>query len=184
MHDPYAVPSAYLEDRPVTDDSAAESLRRMLIRHEIQLKSVGALFYLGGFSMLIMLVVLIPAGLGGAGDLWGTVLIALVLLVGGMYCALGYGFRRLRPWVRVPGGILTCLGLLSFPVGTLIGAYVLYLMFGQKGRQVLAPAYQDIIAATPQVRYERTTGDWIALGGVVLLLVAVVVLILLAVVPA
>jgi formate/nitrite transporter FocA (FNT family) len=71
--------------------------------------------------------------------------------------------------------------LLYFPIGTLIGAYVLYLMFGQKGRQILSPTYQDIIAATPQVRYQRSTADWIALGVLVLLLVGVFVLIMLAV---
>ncbi len=182
MHNPYAVPSALLEDRPDTDVSAAESQRRALIRHEVQLKSVGALFYLGGFGLLLALIAVIPAGLGSAGaDLWGVAIIAMLVVLGGLYFALGYGFRRLQPWVRIPGGVLTALGLLSFPVGTLIGAYVLFLMFGDKGRQVLAPAYQDVIAATPHVRYERSTGDWIALGLVVLLLVGVAGMILMAV---
>ncbi len=181
MHDPYAVPVAHLEDRPMADSSAAEALRRTLIRHEVQLKSVGALFYLGGFGLLVTLLVAIPAGLDRGTDLLGVVIITLLLVLAGFYLVLGYGFRRLQPWVRIPGGILTALGLLSFPIGTLIGAYVLYLMFGQKGQQVLTPEYQNVIAATAHVRYERSTGDWIALGLVLLLLVGVAGLFLLAV---
>jgi hypothetical protein len=65
-------------------------------------------------------------------------------------------------------------------VGTLIHAYILYLLWCEKGRRVLAADYAAIIQATPQVRYKRTVGDWIALALLLLLVVGFAAMLLFA----
>lgn len=182
---PYAPPRAVVVDAPATG-SEAELTRREHIRHEVQLKSVGALYYLGGALMLFgaisILFTLLAAGSRPGTThaprmdalFVGIVVLYFVLGTGALF--LGWGFRRLKPWVRIPGGILAALGLIGFPVGTLINGWILYLMFGKKGQVVLGPDYQAVIEATPHIRYQRSVGDWIALGIVVVLLLGVVFL--------
>lgn len=183
---PYAPPRAAVVDAPSNAAGQAEAIRREHIRHEIQLKSVGSLYYLGGvmgvFGCLTTLAVLLMPTTGRAppapGFFIGLMLFYVVLSVGALF--LGYGFRRLKPWVRIPGGILSGIGLLGIPLGTLINGWILYLMFGKKGQVVLSPDYQNIIAATPHVKYQRTVGDWIATGIVLLLLVGIIAVLVMA----
>jgi hypothetical protein len=171
---PYAPPRAAVAD-PSAPASVAEAIRQEHIAHEVQLKSVGTLYYLGGFvGTLAGLAILLPmlthsddrAPLAIAG--------AIYLILGPASLALGYGFRRLRPWVVVPGTALSVLGLLAVPLGTLINGWILYLIHCKKGRTVLAPDYQAIVDATPHVKNRRGVGDWILIGLLVLLLVGVV----------
>ena len=101
--------------------------------------------------------------------------VGLYVVLGLLFGVLGYGFRRLRPWVRIPATLVAVPGLFAIPLGTLIQAYILYLMFSAKGRVVLGSGYAGIVAATPHLRYRRTVGDWIALGIVVALIVGGIV---------
>lgn len=170
---PYQTPAAIVAD-PVGDD-ADVALRQAHLRHEVQLKSVSSLYFL--LSLVLGLAgasVIASVFLAGTLSPWalgGVVYLAIAVGLG----TVAVGFRRLRPWVRIPGGILSTLGLLGFPVGTLINGWILFLMFGAKGRVVLSPGYQRVIEATPQLRYQRTLGDWIALALVVGLLLLLVV---------
>jgi uncharacterized BrkB/YihY/UPF0761 family membrane protein len=70
--------------------------------------------------------------------------------------------------------ILSIIGLVGIPVGTLINGWILYLIHCKKGQTILSPGYQDIIAATPHVKYRRSVGDWIALGLVLAILLGIV----------
>ncbi len=177
---PYAAPQAELRDAASEDHDAATSRRRELIRHETQLKSVGSLYYLIGAMSVLTLIVMVPRITQTVGsDTFGTMVVVVVALMAIVYFVVGHGFRKVRPWVRIPGGLLAGLSLLSIPVGTLIGAYILYLMFCQRGRQVLSADYQAVIAATPHIRYQRTTGDWIALAIVLMLVVGIIALVVL-----
>ena len=72
--------------------------------------------------------------------------------------------RALRPWGRIVGCVLSGLGLLGFPIGTAINAYILYLFLSKKGRTVFAPEYQAVIAATPDVKYRTSILVWIFLA--------------------
>ncbi len=166
---PYAPPVAVLVDAPEFTGSEHEAVRQAHIRHEIQIKSIGALYYFAG-------VMLVIAGVGSFAterrmEMLGIGFLGLSVLL----ICLGHGFRRLRPWVRIPGGVLSAIGLFAIPVGTLIHTWILYLMFCEKGRVVLGPDYQAVIAATPKVRYRRTVGDWIATGIVFGVLALVVI---------
>lgn len=160
---PYAAPQAVVDD-VAPGQSHAETVRRAHVRHEVQIRSVGSLYYLSTFFMLI----------AGAGLLFSPIQVegpAPVIWVGALYLVLGlafgflaHGFRRLRPWVRIPGAILSGLGLLAIPVGTLVNGWILYAMFSKKGRTILDPSYDAILRATPHIRYVRSLGDKIALG--------------------
>lgn len=174
---PYAPPAAILVDAPEFEGSEHAAVRQAHIRHEIQVKSIGALYYFIGFMMVIMGFAFFMAPKTSA-EIEAMAMVFPVL--GALMIVLGYGFRRLRPWVRIPGGILSAIGLLGVPIGTMIHTYILYLMFCEKGRVVLGPDYQAIVAATPKVKYIRTVGDWIATGIVYGVLALVVVGVLVA----
>jgi hypothetical protein len=103
---------------------------------------------------------------GGAG--LGVALILVGLGVG--YAFAGWGVRSLRPWGRIVGCVLAAIGLLGFPIGTLINAYILYLFLSKKGRTIYSPEYQDVIAATPHVKYKTSILVWVFLGLLVALL--------------
>ena len=157
---PYEAPSAHVED-PGNDDDVA--IRQPLLKHEASLRSVGGLYWLGAAMFGFGGAVMLPNALemGPQGDFGqGFVYIAVIYLVLAAGLAItGWGFLRLAPWVRLPGGILAALGLLAIPIGTLINGYVLFLMFGEKGRRILTDEYAAIRARTPQLRYRRSTGE-------------------------
>lgn len=161
---PYAAPEALVYDL-APGQSHAETVRREHVRHEIQIKSVGSLYFLSALFMLIAAAGLLLAPVGSIqGPFSATGIGAFYLVLGLAVGYLAYGFRRLRPWVRIPGAILSGLGLLAIPIGTLINGWILYIMFCEKGRTILDPAYAEIVRATPHVEYVRTLGDKIALG--------------------
>jgi len=159
---PYAAPSAVVADvQPGL--SEAESVRQAHIRHERQIKSIGALYFLGAAVFAISTVVLGGTiGTAPFSAAFGTGMVAAYAVLAVISGTIGYGFRKLRPWVRIPGGIMSALGLLAFPLGTLVNTWALWAMFSAKGQVVLAPDYAAIIAATPHVRYRYSLGDKIA----------------------
>jgi len=79
--------------------------------------------------------------------------------------------RGLTHWGRVVGCVVSGLGLLAFPIGTVINAYILYLFLSKKGRTVFSPQYKDVIAATPHVKYRTSIIVWIFLALVLGLIV-------------
>jgi hypothetical protein len=167
---PYEAPAARVDD-PGNDD-ADTAIRRPLLRHEASLRSVGWLYWLGALVLGFAGVVMLPQALstGPQGDFgYGFVIVAVVYLVLAIASAItGWGFRTLAPWVRIPGGILSGIGLLGIPVGTLINGYILYLMFGAKGRRILSDDYAAIRARTPHLRFTRGTGEKIGIALVLL----------------
>ena len=61
--------------------------------------------------------------------------VPIMLLAVGEF-SIGLGLRRLRPWARLGAPILSGIGLLAFPLGTIINAYILYLVLSAKGPAV------------------------------------------------
>lgn len=159
-----------------------EAIRQLHIKHEASLRSVGILCYIGGaFTLLggLMMVLTLagsPAGSGVSGEGSGFIL-GLAIFYGlfgvGLF-VLARGYRQLKPWVRIPGTIVSCLGLLSIPIGTLINGYILYLLWSQKGKVVLSSEYAQIIAATPHSKYKTSPLVWIVLALLIIGLVAAV----------
>jgi len=161
---PYAAPTAPVED--VSANAEAEAIRKAHINHEASIKAVGILYYLGGVGVTLAAIAGLMAA-NGAADA-GRMVGLLAVGVGGFFA--GYGVRALRPWGRIVGCVLSVLGLLGFPVGTLINAYILYLYLSKKGRTIFAPEYQDVIAATPHVKYKTSIIVWIFLALIVALI--------------
>jgi len=158
---PYAAPAAPVDDVPANPE--AEAIRRAHIGHEASIKAVGFLYYLGGVALTVGGVPLLGASRGPSGAA-----IALLLIVAGVgQLFAGWGVRALRPWGRIVGCVLSAIGLIGFPVGTLICAYILYLLLSKKGRTIFTPGYQDVIAATPHVKYRTSIVVWIVLALIV-----------------
>jgi hypothetical protein len=173
---PYAAPKATIDHTEVGAD--AERIRREHINIEASVKAIGRLYVLAGVLTLAAGVVLALAVILGDRTATGSTAILAALpstlalvCVGVLQGATGYGLHQLRPWARVIGTILSVIGLIGFPVGTIIGAYVLYIVWCKKGQMVFTEEYRRIIAATPHVKYKTSIVVWILLG-LVLTLVA------------
>lgn len=150
---------------------AAEELRKTHIKHEASVKSIGILYYLGAIAVF---VAGIAAAIPGATKATGpeAIFVAVFLFVlSAVQILVGTGLRRLRRWARIPTGILAGVGLLGFPIGTLINGYILYLVFSKKGAMVFSDEYQAAIAQTPHIKYRTSKLVWILLGLVLLLIV-------------
>jgi len=164
---PYAAPAAPVDDVPANPE--ADAIRRAHINHEASIKAVGFLYYLGGVLLTLGGV----ASLVGAPRAAAGAAIALLLVVVGIgQLFAGWGVRSLRPWGRIVGCVLSAIGLLGFPIGTVISGYILYLLLSKKGRTIFTPGYQDVIAATPHVKYRTSILVWIflaVLAGLILL---------------
>ena len=154
--------------------TAAEAMRKEHLKHEASVKSIGFLYYLGGVALLLIgigTVIGIGAGGGGRGEPVVAILMSAFLLVlGAGQLWVGTGLRRLRKWARIPTGILSGIGLLAFPLGTIINAYILYLIFSEKGKTVFSVEYQAVIEQTPHIKYHTSIVIWILLGLVVALI--------------
>lgn len=160
---PYAAPAAPVAD--VGANAEAEAIRRAHITHEASIKAVGLLYYLGGVGVTLVAA----ASLLGAKD--ASVMLTLLLIALGVaQFFAGWAVRALRPWGRIVACVLSGLGLLAFPIGTAINAYILYLFLSKKGRTIFAPEYQAVIAATPEVKYRTSILVWIFLALLVALI--------------
>lgn len=155
----------------------ADAVRNEHLKHEASIQSIGSLYYVGGAAVVFASLALFVAGLGA--DRNGPESSVGMLLGGGFLGFLGaiqlwtaHGLRRLKPTARVPATLLSCLGLLGFPVGTLINGYILYLLHSKKGRTVMTVEYAQVIAQTPHIKYKTSIIVWIFLGLVVALLLA------------
>ncbi len=171
---PYAPPKARVED-VIQGSSEAESIRREHIKHEASIRSIGILNYLGGGALCFAAIGLILMGLTGKANTtvpFATALGFAYLILGVLGILLGRGVRHLRPWARITSIVLAVIGLLGFPVGTLINGYILYLLLSQKGQRIFAADYPEIVAATPHIKYRTSMLVWVLLTVVALLIVS------------
>ncbi|NQU22281.1 MAG: hypothetical protein HQ567_13445 [Candidatus Nealsonbacteria bacterium] len=154
---PYASPAAELgpAHRRPEDLSDAERIRHEHLKHEASIQSVGQLYYIATALITFGAVIGIADGavaLGGAVVLLAILYFGLILVL----FLLGRGLRRLDRSVRGLAGVLSGIGLLGFPFGTIINAYILYLLFSPKGRFVFSPEYREIIRLTPHIKYRTS----------------------------
>src|SRR5262245_1634191 len=135
---PYAPPAARVDD--VSANPEAEAIRQAHIKHEASIKSVGILYYLGGAVAIIGGIVFLFAPMPDRSMAVGSAVVVAAFGVGGLFT--GWGIRQLQRWAQIVGSVFAGLGLLNFPVGTLINLYILYLFLSKKGRTIFAPDYQ------------------------------------------
>jgi hypothetical protein len=159
QYNPFAAPAS-LDHARDGMGSDAERIRRELIGHEASIQSIGLLYLLGSFLVTIAGIGMAAVASGQIGrdpEAESVILIGgLLVLVGLGQGVVGFGLRRLRPWTKIPVGVISGIGLLGIPLGTIINGYILYLMFSEKGTRVLSPDYQEIIRETPHIKYQTS----------------------------
>jgi hypothetical protein len=112
------------------------------------LLGLGLLALLGGLAALVTLkegtqdAMIGATVLGGVGAFLFAVMLALA--VPGLIA--GIGLLRMRPWARILTIVVSALELLSFPVGTALGVYGLWVMTHTETERLLSgqparPAY-------------------------------------------
>ena len=158
-------PIALQRMREGVSSNNAEQIRNYHIKHEASVKSAGIIYFLVA-SMFI---------LGGTAGLTAKrgedIAVGLVLLfLGILLIGVGMGLRQLKSWARIPAAVLSGIGLLGFPLGTIINGYLLYLVLCQKGRTVFSDEYKRVIEQTPHIKYKTSIVVWIFLGLVFLLI--------------
>jgi hypothetical protein len=139
----------------------AETIRREYIKHEASIRSVGVLYYIGGVLMAIAAVFFV---VGIDQNTLGLGLASIYAILAFFSIVVGHQLRALKPWARIASIVLSVIGLLGFPIGTLINGYILYLLLSQKGQRIFQSDYADIVAATPYVKYRTSIVVWIVLG--------------------
>lgn len=163
-------------------DTDAEQMRREYLSHEASVKSIGFLYLIGGAIGVLYCVVGLfsligfifsdefQAGNVGPAEI-GVVFVVGLIMVGMTWLQIwaGLGLRRLNPAVRTATTVLSAIGLLGFPVGTLISAYILWLIHSAKGKVIFSPEYQKVIQQTPHIKYKTSVVVWIFLGLLLLL---------------
>lgn len=178
---PYAAPTS--QPTASMGGSDPESIRKYYISHEASVKSIGTLYILGAlFGGLLTLVYggMFIYALGASRPEEQALAIPMALafvIVGTISVAQGItavGLWKLKPWARIVATVLSVIGLLGFPIGTLISAYFLWLLQSEKGGVVFNPAYQDIIRQTPHVKYRTSIITWIVLGLLLLVIVGLI----------
>lgn len=172
-HNPYQTPEANVD--VVNTDDNAEAIRREFINHEASIRSIGLLYYLGTLALAISAIVMLFDFNSGQMTV-DALFLALFLGLAALYYWIGSGLRALRPNVRIVAGIFAALGLLSFPIGTIINGYILYLLFSKKGERVFSADYQAIVDATPHIKYKTSIIVWILLALLILMIGAAVVI--------
>jgi hypothetical protein len=148
---------------------SVDEMRKQHIKHEACVKSIGTLYIIGALLMFVAGV------LGPAADPQDA--FAIKIVVGAFLIGLGafqfwvaIEIKRLNSWATIPVGVLSGIGLLAFPLGTVINGYILYLVFSKKGRIVFSPEYKKIISATPHIKYRTSIVVWLLLAVLVLVL--------------
>lgn len=158
---PYAAPQTFgtLPDHP----SPAQQIRKAHLNTEACIRATGFFYNLGGgFALLMGALPFVTEATAGRGPQVATDL--LLIALGIALFIVGAGIRRLKPWSGVAAGILSGIGLLGFPLGTLVCACMLYLTFGQKGKMVISEPFKTVIAETPHIKYRTFMAIWVTAG--------------------
>ncbi|MBK8013053.1 MAG: hypothetical protein IPK13_17070 [Deltaproteobacteria bacterium] len=181
---PFRGPSAPL-DAPAPGEpvraAEAERIRKAHLTAETNIRSIGTLQIAGAVLGALGLVAVAIPGFMGKQELPDPISMAVVAtwcaigLVYAAYMASGIGLRKLRRWARIPSVVLSALGLLAFPVGTLIGGIFLYVLLNKKAARVFAPDYEEILRKTPHIRYRTSALTWIIFGLIVAVLIAALI---------
>ncbi len=175
---PYAQTGSTVSFHPSQQiGSEAEQIRRKHLSHEASIKSVGLLYGFGFVLLCLMTLINLVGVLSQAGgQAPGGIVIGLVfvLLLAAWTALVGvtaWNLRKLTPLGKILGIIVAAIGLLGFPIGTLISAYILYLLLSERGTVVFSPQYKSIIAQTPHIKYKTSIIVWVLLAVIGLLFI-------------
>jgi zinc transporter ZupT len=110
---------------------------------------LGWLFVVMG-ALGFVTAVIVFAAVGAGGLLTGDAKVAALLTGIGFFIAVlvaifsvpnivvGWGLLKRKGWSRIAALILGCLGLLSFPLGTVLGIYALWVLTKPEAQALLS----------------------------------------------
>ena len=159
---PYAPPSSAAGPNFNLGQPTSETIRRLHLKHEASVKSIGTLYFLSG--LIVIGIGILPLFITTKDLEFTPALSAVFAVIGLLKIWLAIGIRKLKKGAKVPAIIVATFGLLGFPLGTLISAYFLYLLCSQKGTMVFSDAYAQVIAETPHIKYRTSVLVWILLA--------------------
>lgn len=142
--DMYVSPEKYDID---WGDVEPEMVRAQLLGHESQLRAIGSLHKFFSLLLFGFGLYLLTNGRGMPG--------MLNILFSSMGWIIGGRIENLRTWTRRFLGITSTIGLLAFPIGTVFGAYTLFLLLSKNGKRIFTSTYQTIILKTPDIHDSR-----------------------------
>jgi hypothetical protein len=183
-NNPYAVDAA-IQSTAAGAGNEDEAIRRRFISHEVSVKSIGILYLLGGFIgsfvslfALVTTVFELAGSVNVAGNSESVVILFYLglLALSGVQLWAGFGLRKLSRRARIAGIILSVIGLLGIPIGTILSTYFLYLLVSKKGGYIFSDEYKRVIAATPHVHYKTSIVVWVLLGIVVFLILTALIM--------
>mgnify|MGYP007046926269 CR=1 FL=1 len=154
----------------------ASALREAHRHHERSLNQFGALQLAGGvLSGAWGLFEFAAASQVPDDAVIATVRGILFVTLGGLSVWSGSLLRALKPKARGPATAMAVVGLLAFPIGTLVNGYLLYLIHSKKGRVVLSTSYQNVVRRTTTRPEKSSKIILFAFGLLVVALLAAVI---------
>jgi hypothetical protein len=123
---------------------------------ETHVKVLGALqIAMGAFGLLSALILVFVFGgaagvVGASGEpeaaialpligITGVALVTFLVVLSLPGIISGIGLFRLRPWARIAGIVLSILGLMMIPFGTILGVYGLWVLFSKDTERLFSP---------------------------------------------
>ncbi len=159
----------------------AASVRNFHLAHESAIKGFGLLYAIGAgvyilfaIAAVIFSVFAFAAMNKDAGMAIGVVTLiyaAVYFAIGSLVALVSSGLYKLSDVGKIGGAIFSVLSLCGIPIGTLLGAYMLYLLFSEKGNSIFTQRYRSIVKETPHIRTRIPVFVWIILACSGLLLV-------------
>ncbi len=99
------------------------------------------LYILGGLFALAGGAMMLSGGSMFGNALGGTILTAvgaIYVIVGLIDFVVAYGLWNLQPWARTVAIVFAIIGLLSFPIGTIISIIILWYLFKPEIKEAFA----------------------------------------------
>jgi hypothetical protein len=123
---------------------------------ETHVKVLGALQIamgtLGLFAAVVLVLVfgVASSAVGMSGDpdatfalpiigVTGLALVAFLVVLSLPGVIVGIGLLQHRPWARIAGIVLSILGLMVVPFGTIVGVYGLWVLFSKETERLFSP---------------------------------------------
>jgi len=78
----------------------------------------------------------------------GTALAAFLIIFALPSLITGYGLLNYRPWSRVLGIVLSAVSLINIPIGTVVGAYGLWVLLNKETERLFGPVS---VSSSPQL---------------------------------
>ncbi len=89
----------------------------------------GIFMAIGGTAFTAMMPMQdMPAGAGGVMGAVFIIAAIFILIFGALYLLIAWGLWTFKNWARIAAIVLSVIGLLGFPIGTVISAIVIYLL--------------------------------------------------------